>query len=62
MNVSLEDIKDVIKSHLVKLFEPSTSWCSLMIYKPDCEALIARVENLGYQLTSLPVGELCKNI
>lgn len=62
MNVTLEDIKEVINNHLVKLFNPATAWCSLMVYKPDCEALIARIEQTGYKLRSIPISELCKNI
>lgn len=62
MNVTLDDIKEVINKHLVKLFDPASSWCSLMVYKPDNEALVSRIEQLGYKLTPIPIEQLCKTI
>ncbi|ODN03717.1 hypothetical protein Ocin01_02955 [Orchesella cincta] len=62
MNVTVDDIKEVINKHLVKLFDPASAWCSLMVYKPESEALIQRIEQLGFKLKSVGIDELCKNI
>lgn len=62
INVTLDDIKEVINKHLLKFFDPESSWCSLMIYKPESAGLVARVEQLGYKLTPITINDLCKNI
>ncbi|CAL8086532.1 unnamed protein product [Orchesella dallaii] len=62
MNVTVDDIKEVINKHLVKLFDPTSAWCSLMVYKPENEPLIQRIEQLGFKLKSVGINELCKNI
>jgi Zn-dependent M16 (insulinase) family peptidase len=63
MEVTLEDIKYVMKTYLSKFFDPKESCCALMVTDPTEKAtLSARLQEMGYNLETVELTELCTHL
>lgn len=63
MEVTLEDIKHVINTYMVKFFDPNQSCCALMGTEGEEKArLIKRLTEMGYKIESMELTELCTNL
>lgn len=63
MNVTVDDIKHVVKTYLVKFFDPKQSCCSLLTSDAEEKTrLVKRLEEMGYKMECQDLGELCSNL
>lgn len=63
INVTVDDIKHVAKTHFAKFFDPKRSCCALLACdQEEMIRIMHRLEDMGYKMEFVDLHSLCSNL